>query len=216
MSKLIFIGGGGHFKVAYNISLKTPKIQILGVYDDRDLSNLLPPKVKYLGNLEKMIKDEIDALYFISIGDNSLRKKIFTEVSHHPFFQYRFNINLIHHESIIPDSMLFTKVGYNNLICAGVVIEPEVKLGNFNIINTNSSINHDCTIGDFNHLAPNTTLCGHVSIKNGSFIGAGSTIIPKIKVGSKSIIGSQSNVIRDISDNSLAYGNPCKIIKKIL
>ena len=53
------------------------------------------------------------------------------------------------------------------------------------------------TIGDNCWIAANVTICGGVTIGEGSVIGAGSV------------------VTRSIPENSLAFGNPCKVIRKI-
>lgn len=53
---------------------------------------------------------------------------------------------------------------------------------------------------------------GNVSIGNDVFIGAGSIILPGISIGNNVIIGAGSIVTRDIPDNSVAVGNPAKVI----
>ncbi|SUU93679.1 Galactoside O-acetyltransferase [Anaerococcus prevotii] len=47
------------------------------------------------------------------------------------------------------------------------------------------------------------------------WIGAGVTINPGVSVGENSVIGSSSVVTKDIPVNSLAFGNPCRVIRKI-
>lgn len=37
--------------------------------------------------------------------------------------------------------------------------------------------------------------------------------MPGVKIGSNVVIGAGSVVTKDIPDNSLAVGNPCKVIK---
>jgi acetyltransferase-like isoleucine patch superfamily enzyme len=44
-------------------------------------------------------------------------------------------------------------------------------------------------------------------------IGVGTTIKDHIKIGKNCIIGAGSVVVRDIPDNVIAYGNPCKPIR---
>ena len=39
-------------------------------------------------------------------------------------------------------------------------------------------------------------------------------IIDGIKIGRNSVIGAGSVVTKDIPDNVVAYGNPCKIIRE--
>lgn len=57
------------------------------------------------------------------------------------------------------------------------------------------------------------TKIGCVIIKDNVFIGAGSIILPGVKIGENSIIGAGSIVTKNIPPNSLAVGNPAKVIK---
>ena len=44
-------------------------------------------------------------------------------------------------------------------------------------------------------------------------IGGGVTINPSIKIGENSMIGAGSVVTKNISDNVVAVGNPCCVIR---
>ena len=54
-----------------------------------------------------------------------------------------------------------------------------------------------------------------VVIEKNSWIGANVTIFPGVVIGENSVIGAGSIVTKDIPSNVLAFGSPCKIIKKI-
>lgn len=54
-----------------------------------------------------------------------------------------------------------------------------------------------------------------VKIGNNVQIGANSVVLPGVIIGDNVIIGALSLVNKDIPSNSIAVGNPCKIIKKI-
>ena len=54
-----------------------------------------------------------------------------------------------------------------------------------------------------------------VTIEDGCWIGGGVIILPGITIGKGSVIGAGSVVTRNIPANSLAAGNPCKVIRKI-
>ena len=54
-----------------------------------------------------------------------------------------------------------------------------------------------------------------ITIGNGCWIGGGVIILPGVTIGDGSVIGAGSVVTKDISDNSLAVGNPCRVIRKI-
>lgn len=57
------------------------------------------------------------------------------------------------------------------------------------------------------------TRIGKVRIGDDVFIGAGSIILPNVKIGNRVIIGAGSVVTHSIPDNSVAVGNPARVIK---
>lgn len=54
-----------------------------------------------------------------------------------------------------------------------------------------------------------------IEIGDNSWIGGGSIINPGVKIGKNVVIGSGSVVTKDIPDNSVAVGNPCRVIKNL-
>lgn len=54
-----------------------------------------------------------------------------------------------------------------------------------------------------------------VTIEDGCWIGGGVIILPGITIGKGSVIGAGSVVTKNIPANSLAVGNPCRVIRKI-
>ena len=88
-------------------------------------------------------------------------------------------------------------------------------------------------IGDNTMIAPNVTICtaAHpilpelrmkglqynkpVKIGKCVWIGAGVIILPGVTIGDNSVIGAGSVVTRDIPANSVAYGNPARVRRRI-
>lgn len=54
-----------------------------------------------------------------------------------------------------------------------------------------------------------------VTIDDNCWICASVTICPGIHIGENSVIGAGSVVVHDIPENSVAAGNPCKVIREI-
>ncbi|MBR5635663.1 MAG: acyltransferase [Pseudobutyrivibrio sp.] len=53
---------------------------------------------------------------------------------------------------------------------------------------------------------------GRIDIGNNVFVGADATILPNVKIGDNVIIGAGSVVTKDIPSNSLAVGNPARVV----
>ena len=47
------------------------------------------------------------------------------------------------------------------------------------------------------------------------WIGAGVTVMPGVTIGDNVVIGGGSVVVKDIPSNSVAVGNPCKVVREI-
>lgn len=91
----------------------------------------------------------------------------------------------------------------------------------------------DIFVGDSVMFGPNVTVAtaGHpidpalrlkvgqfnipVRIGNNVWIGANSVILPGITIGDNSVIGAGSIVTKDIPENVVAVGNPCRVLRPI-
>lgn len=144
-----------------------------------------------------------DCHYIISIGTNSHRKKISSEVD----LKYG---KLIHPSSIISKR---ATINEGSVVMPGVCVNTLAEIGKHCILNTSCSIDHDCKIGDFVHISPGATLGGRVKIGEGTQIGIGASILPGINIGKWCIIGAGAVVTKDIPDGVTAVGVPAKIIK---
>ena len=89
------------------------------------------------------------------------------------------------------------------------------------------------TIGDNVMLAPNVAIytAGHpihhiprnsgyeygieVSIGYNLWVGGNAVILPGVHIGDNVVIGGGSVVTKDIPDNVIAAGNPCRVIREI-
>jgi len=202
----ILIGFSGHALVVYDI-LKSRNIEITGYCEKESKSRKSNFNLQYLGKEE----DNIDLLkkksYFVSVGDNSLRKSIssyiISKISNKP-------INAVHCNSFVsPHSELgngvmvgsYTSINSNVKVCDGVVC------------NTGSIIEHECIIEEYSHIAPGAVLCGNVTVGSNTFIGARSVIKQGVTIGDNVTIGAGTVVISNVSSNLTVVGNPGRLIK---
>ncbi|SFH63866.1 transferase hexapeptide (six repeat-containing protein) [Pisciglobus halotolerans] len=54
-----------------------------------------------------------------------------------------------------------------------------------------------------------------VHIGNNVWIGAHAVLLPGVKIGENTVIGAGSVVTKDLPDNVIAVGNPCRVIREI-
>lgn len=54
-----------------------------------------------------------------------------------------------------------------------------------------------------------------ITVGDNVWIGAGVQVMPGVTIGSNVVIGGGSVVVKDIPDNSVAVGNPCRVIRAI-
>lgn len=63
--------------------------------------------------------------------------------------------------------------------------------------------------------APYLTSTKPVSIGDNVWIGGNTVIFPGVTIGNNVTIGAGSVVTKDIPNDVLAYGNPCKVVKQL-
>lgn len=191
-------GASGHAKVIIDI-LRANHKPVEALFDDNE-------KIHSLLNYPVLRSSEVRGPLIISIGNNSIRKKIAEA------------LKVDFGKAFHPSAIISEEAGIDegSVVMQGAIIQSDVRIGKHCIINTGASVDHECIIDDYVHISPHCTLCGNVQIGEGTWIGAGTTIIPGVKVGKWSVIGAGSVVTKDIPDNVLAVGNRCKIIKNIV
>lgn len=110
-----------------------------------------------------------------------------------------------------------------------------VSLGKYVYANFNLTMVDDTyiDIGDYTMIGPNVTLAAGthpispelrqkaaqynlpIHIGKNVWIGAGVIVLPGVSIGDNSIIGAGSIVTKDIPENVIAVGNPCRILRPI-
>lgn len=201
---MILIGYSGHAFVVYGILAATGK-QVTG-YCDLTKKDNDPFKLQYVGSEDSetgLLALKQNA-FFIAIGDNRLRSKIFINLQQKQLIP----VNAIHPSAVIDATAGIADHGV--MIAANATINPLASIGTGAICNTGSIIEHECLVGEFAHIGPGAVLCGNVNIGNGTFVGANAVIKQGIRVGTNAIIGAGAVVIKDVPDNVTVIGVPAK------
>jgi UDP-N-acetylbacillosamine N-acetyltransferase len=197
MASIYIYGAGGHGLVVKDIAQLCGYNNILHI-DDGD--NEYP-------SFDSLNKDFSIPIVF-GVGDNRVREKLFKRVEESGFTI----LSLMHPSSIIAKDVIIKK---GTVVMANVVINTGSIIGKGVILNSSSVIEHENYIDDFVHISPNVSLAGNVSIKSKTHIGIGSSVIQLVTIGKESIVGAGAVVLKDIPNHVIAYGNPCKVIRKL-
>lgn len=96
-----------------------------------------------------------------------------------------------------------------------VLDEAPVTIGDDCFIGPNVSIYTACHSTDPQERNSRREWALPVTIGDNVWIGGSVTILPGVRIGNNVTIGAGSVVTRDIPDNVVAVGNPCRVIKKI-
>ena len=65
----------------------------------------------------------------------------------------------------------------------------------------------------FRDQIPDLEITKPITVGNNVYIGEDSLILPGVHIGNHVVIGARSVVTKDIPDNSVAVGVPCRVIK---
>ncbi|GMQ59666.1 acetyltransferase [Vallitalea sediminicola] len=209
MRDIIVFGAGGHAKVIIDIIEKQCEFNIVGLIDpfkEKDENhfgyNIVGNKQDYL------VLDKISE-GIVAIGDNWTRYKMVSLIKDiNPMFEF---ITCIHPYTSIARGV---KIGEGSVLMAGAVINSDSIIGNHCIINSKASIDHDNIIGNYVSISPSVTTGGHVRIGDFSGVGLGTNIIQNRFIGNHTVIGAGATVIKDIPSYTVAYGTPCKVVRK--
>lgn len=184
-----------------------PKINIINNLSQLPNKTFINPNFEI--NFFKEVQENYHSNFVIGVTQKNTKINLLNNFQQINLNQF---INLISKNSDISSTV---KIGVGNIINTMVCIAGQSSIGNYVFINRNVSIGHHTTIGDYTTINPGTNIAGNVTIGNSCQIGIGVNVFDGIKIGNNSIIGGGSLVTKDIPDNVLAYGNPCKIIKTI-
>lgn len=211
LKKIAIFGASGQAAVVTELVEKLRKYWIVAY-----VKSTVDKNEEYLGrpiisekSLKKWVEcSKIDCVV-IAIGDNYARLVVSKRLSK--------NIPEISYETIIDPSAQISDrstIGNGSVILNNSIIGPMCKIGVHCLINKFSSIDHDSIMEDFSSCAPGVICGGNLKIGKASAVCIGCTISNKVSIGKYSIVGAGSLVLKDLPENTVAYGRPCKNMRK--
>lgn len=119
------------------------------------------------------------------------------------------------------------KIGSECNICAHVLIENDVVVGDRVTVKSGVQLWDGMRVGDDVFIGPNATFANdkfprskqypdtfaQTIIEDGASIGAGAVVLPGIVIGRGAMVGAGAVVTKDVAPRSLVYGNPAKHVR---
>jgi sugar O-acyltransferase (sialic acid O-acetyltransferase NeuD family) len=205
MNRLYIVGAGGFGREVFSWAKQCPewntRWKFAGFLDDNPAAlsafALTPGVVAPISGFVPVQGDQL----ICAIGDSRTRLRIARElqkrggafpVLRHPF-------------SVIGEGCDF---GQGTILCPGVVVTANVRVGEFVIVNICATIGHDARIGDGVTLSPHADVTGCAIVEEGAFLGSHASVIPKASVGAYARVGAGSVVFRSVNSGATVVGVP--------
>ena len=215
MKKIIILGTGGNsidiLDAINEINLISKKYDCIGFLDD-DISkkgnNIFG--VEVLGSINDANKYP-DSYFINGIGNSGnfiSKQKIINRSLVEP---NRFE-TIIHPSSSVSS---FSKIGKGSVIFQNVTVCSNADIGEHVAVLPNSIISHDVKIKDYSTIAGGVCISGNSIIGESSYIGTNSSIRENLSIGNKCLIGMGSNILSNVDDNTVYFGNPAMLKKRI-
>lgn len=148
-----------------------------------------------LNDATKRLDDE--TYFIIGIGNASVRKKVFEEISVvAPGAKYA---TIVHNSAVIMPNVVIEE---------GVFIAPHTTIAigshlkRHSAINQNVSIGHDTVVGEYSVVSPGCVLSGRTRIGSMTFLGSNVVTYPKVSIGSDCSVSASTVVARNLKDNN--------------
>jgi UDP-3-O-[3-hydroxymyristoyl] glucosamine N-acyltransferase len=105
----------------------------------------------------------------------------------------------------------FVEIGSSVTIDRGTF--KDTIIGNFSKIDNGVHIAHNVEIGERSLVTAHVEISGSTKIGSDTWIAPNVSIVQKVNIGNNCLIGIGSVVTNNIPDNTVAYGNPARIIR---
>lgn len=158
----------------------------------------------YVKALEKYGKENLE--FLIGIGEPNVKDIVFGKLDK---------------DGCTITNLFFpgTIVGKDSKLGRGIVVQdvsgipPMSVIGNCVLLQGKTVLGHNIELGDNVVISSLTFVGGDTVIGRNTYIAPSSCLRNGLHIGENAIIGMGSVVTKDIPDNAVAYGNPCKVAR---
>ncbi|RGE19779.1 acetyltransferase [Leucobacter sp. wl10] len=207
------IGAGGFGREtldvieAWNQRGEGAPLEVLGVVDDAptesNLERLARRGYEYLGDFSALVRLGAAVDYLIGVGNPATRAAIAAKCDAHGLRAGA----VVHPSASVGSDTAFAD---GTVICGGVQVSTNVRMGRHTHLNPGCIIGHDTALDDFVSVNPGAIVSGDVSIRDRVLVGAGAVVLQGLSVGARATVGAGACVTRDVAPCTVVSGVPAR------
>ncbi|MCE1173112.1 MAG: NeuD/PglB/VioB family sugar acetyltransferase [Propionibacteriales bacterium] len=209
-TELVVVGAGGFGRQTLDVieaivsASASPIYEVRGVLDDRpsevNLQRLAARGYRWLGSISDALAGE-PGHYALAVGHPAIRQQLAAQFDAHGWLP----ATLVH-PTVILGSV--GTIGEGSIICGGVQLSTNLRLGRHVHINPNATVGHDADLADFVSVNPGAIISGEVGIGTRVLVGAGAVVLQGLSVGPDVTIGACACVTHDVPPGVTVVGVP--------
>lgn len=213
--RVVVVGAGGFGRETLDVveaagRAGTTDLVVTGVVDDHPsevtLERLAVRGVPYLGTVDEWLAGatpEDGTLHLLGVGNPVVRRKLDERLT----AAGRRAATAVHPAAAVGSQVV---LGEGTVVCGGVQVSTNVRLGRHVHLNPNATVGHDASLGDHVSVNPAATVSGACVVGRETLIGAGSVILQGLTVGERCVVGAAACVVRDVPAGEIVKGVPAR------
>jgi sugar O-acyltransferase (sialic acid O-acetyltransferase NeuD family) len=211
MQDIVIVGVGGLGREiaewVEDINEVSPTFRLLGFLDDDGSKHgTKRHDLPVLGGLEWLAERSRTVATIVGLGNPAPKRRVVERLRmHSASFP-----SIVHPNAVIGR---FVELGEGCVVCPGVIITTDIRIGSFVTFNFGLTVGHDATIDDYVTLAPGVNISGYVKVREGADLGANVATLPSVEIGEWSVVGAGASVTKSLPPNCTAVGVPARVIK---
>ena len=212
MKDIAIFGTGGFGRevlaLVQDINRVSPTWNIVGFFDDGHKRGEMINGYPTLGRTDELNAWNSPLSLAVAVGSPETKSRIIGKIAN-PFVEYP---TLIHPSAWFGD-MRSVEIGKGCILCAGVMVTTDVRIGDYVTLNLQCTVGHDTVIGDYASFMPSVNISGEVTIGTGVYVGTGAKIINQLEIGAHTVVGAGAVVAKSLPAYCTAVGIPARPIK---
>jgi sugar O-acyltransferase (sialic acid O-acetyltransferase NeuD family) len=210
VNDLVIVGAGGFGRevadVVSAINAEAQTFNLIGFVDDgpspEDVAQIDRLGIPLVGSVSEVLTRPASG-YVLGIGSGATRRLLDRQFQAAGWTA----TELVHPLASVGANVV---LGPGTILCAGVRLTTNIRLGRHVHVNLNSTIGHDTLLLDYVTVNPLVAISGNVTVGEASMLGTHSAVLQNLTIGRDSVVGGGALVVRCVPDCTVVKGVPAR------